>query len=160
MRAWLIENWFNLFSAIGVIGSLLFAGASLRSETEIRRIGNLLTLTNNHRELWSELFRNPELKRVLDVSPDLPKNPVTREERFFVNMVIQHVSSAFEAIKTGLTTKPQGLSQDVAEFFSLPIPRKVWDELKSLQNDNFMNFVDACLDERTKINQSPSKIAA
>jgi hypothetical protein len=144
MGAWFTENWFNLLSAVGVIGSLLFTGISLRTETKVRRIGNLLTLTQNHRELWSELFRNPGLARVLDASPDLEKKEPTREETLFVNIVIQHLSSAFEAMKTGLTIKPEGLSRDVGEFFSLPIPRVIWNKIKSLQNDDFVEFVERC----------------
>jgi hypothetical protein len=145
MGGWLTENWFNLLSAVGVICSLLFTGVSLRSETKVRRIGNLLTLTQNHRELWSALFRNPDLARVLDASPDLAKNELTRDETIFVNMIIQHLSSAYEALKTGLTIKPEGLSQDVGEFFSLPIPRIIWEEIKSLQNDDFVAFVEECV---------------
>ena len=65
MEAWFSENWFNLFSAVGIIGGLLFTAVSLRSETKTRRISNLLTLTQNHRELWAEMFRRPGLERVL-----------------------------------------------------------------------------------------------
>src|SRR5205823_4779652 len=83
-------------------------------------------------------------------SPDLVKNSMTRNEAIFVNMVIQHLSSAFEALKTGLTIKPEGLRQDVGEFFSLPIPRTIWDRIKSLQNDDFVEFVEQCLDGRER----------
>jgi hypothetical protein len=43
--------------------------------------------------------------------------------------VIQHLSSAFEAMKTGLTIKPEGWSEDVGQFFSLPIPRMIWKRI-------------------------------
>ncbi len=142
---WLADNWFNLLSAVGVIGSLLFTAVSLRSETETRRVGNLLTLTQNHRKLWSEILRRPDLARVLDESADISKKPVTRDERIFVNMVIQHLSSSFQAMKKELTIKPEGASEDVAGFFSLPIPRAVWEQSKRLQNEDFVEFVDYCL---------------
>jgi hypothetical protein len=146
MEAWLSENWFNLLSAIGIIGGLLFTAFSLRSETKTRRIENLLILTQSHREIWAELFRDPDLARVLNPIPELSKKPLSRDESIFVNMVIQHLSSTFEALKTGLTIKSEGLKKDVGDFFSLPIPRTIWEKLKPLQNDDFVKFVDGCLD--------------
>jgi hypothetical protein len=145
MGAWLTQNWFNLLSAVGVIGSLLFTAVSVRSETKVRRVGNLLTLTQSHRELWRELFHNPKLARVLEASPNLRRKPVTRDETIFANLVILHLSSAFVAIQTGLTIKPEGLRLDVGEFFSLPIPRAIWEKTKVLQNDDFVEFVDQCV---------------
>ena len=142
---WITENWFNILSSVGIIGSLLFTAVSLRSETKTRRIANLLTLTQSHRELWSEVFRDSDLARVLDASADLSKQPMTGDEAMFVNMVIQHLSSAYEAVKSGLVIKPEGLKQDIKMFFSLPIPRAMWEELKILQNDDFVRFVEECL---------------
>lgn len=56
MASWFVSNWFNVLSAIGVIASLLFTGVSLRSETKNRRVSNLIALTQNHRDLWTEVF--------------------------------------------------------------------------------------------------------
>ena len=142
---WLIENWFNALSAVGIVGSLLFTAVSLRSETKTRRIENLLTLTQNHRELWSELFHDPALSRVLDASADPTKQPIHRDQAIYVNLVIQHLASAYEAMKSGLVINPAGVRQDVGEFFSLPIPRVIWEKIKLLQNDDFVDFVENCL---------------
>jgi hypothetical protein len=141
---WLAANWFDLLSAVGIVGSLLFTTVSLQSEAKTRRIANLLILTQNHREIWSEMIRHANLARVLDVSANLQKESVSVSERLFINMVIQHLNSAFEAIKTGLAIKPEGLRQDVRWFFSLPIPRAIWDHVKRLQNDDFVAFVQHC----------------
>jgi len=35
-----------------------------------------------------------------------------------------------------------GLKKDVREFFSLPIPRAVWNEMKSYQDSDFVRFVE------------------
>jgi hypothetical protein len=142
---WITENWFNVVSALGIVGGLLFTALSLRSETKTRRIANLLTLTQNHRELWSELFRNPDLARVLDASADPTKHPVHRDQSIYVNLLIQHLSSAYEAMKTGLVLKPEGVKRDVKDFFSLPIPRATWEKIKVLQNDDFVDFVEESL---------------
>src|SRR5271154_195741 len=92
---WASQNWFNLFSAIGIIAGLWFTAFSLRSETKTRRIANLLTITANHREIWKEFLNNPKLARVRDTAADIVKQPVTDEERLFVIMVILHISSSY-----------------------------------------------------------------
>ncbi len=151
MGDWLSTNWFNLLSAVGIIGSLLFTGISLRSETKTRRISNLLTLTQNHRELWAEMFRRPGLERVLDPSANLDSLPVTLDEHFYVAMAIHHLNSAYRAIRSGLLIKPDGVGEDIRGFFSLPVPREVWRKLRSLQNEDFVAFVEACLAGSTHI---------
>lgn len=145
MSGWIAENWFDLLSAVGIIGSLLLTAVSLQSGTKTRRVGNLLTLTQNHREIWSELFDHRELRRVLSPDPDLSKTPMSLDERWFANLVIQHLSSAYEALKSGLAIKPEGLANDVGWFFSLPIPRAVWEGIEPLQNPDFVDFVRGCL---------------
>ena len=145
MGAWLVENWFNVLSGVGIIGSLLFTAVSLRSETKTRRIANLLTLTQNHRALWSELFDRPELRRVLSPDPDLSKRPISLDETYYVNMLIQHLSSAFQAMRSGLTIKPEGLKEDVRRFFALPIPHAIWHDIKIFQNDEFVQFMEQCM---------------
>ena len=95
---WIIENGFTLLNAVGVVGGLLFTGISFHSEAKTRRVANMLTLTQNHRALWSEYFRNPQLARVLDATADTAKQSVNRDEEIFVNLVIQHLSSVFHAL--------------------------------------------------------------
>jgi len=68
MWQWLWENWFNLLSSVGIVGSLCFTAVSLRSETKTRRVANLLTITANYREVWKEFFRSPDLARVIESS--------------------------------------------------------------------------------------------
>jgi hypothetical protein len=144
MGSWIAEHWFTFLNAVGIVGSLFFTSVSLRSETKTRRIANLLTLTQNHREVWSELLHGRTLARVLEATVDLEKQPVTTEEGLFINIVIQHLASAYEAIKTGLAINPEGLSQDLRWFFSLPIPSAIWEKVKPLQNHDFVAFVDRC----------------
>jgi hypothetical protein len=84
MVQWLTENWFNLFSSLGIIGGLWFTAISLHSETKTRRIANLLTITANYREVWKEFFRSPELARVIEPSADVSKQPVTSAEELTI----------------------------------------------------------------------------
>jgi hypothetical protein len=84
------------------------------------------------------------LARVRDASADTTKQPVTAAERVFVIFVIFHMSSVFYAMSNQLVVKVEGLRRDIAQFFSLPIPRDVWEKVKVLQNDDFVAFVESC----------------
>ena len=143
---WIVENWVTELNAVGVVVGLLFTAISLRSETKTRRIANLLTITSNHRQVWQEFFRHPELARVLDASANVARNPVTPAEQEFVSMVIAHISSVYESLKDELLTKQEGLRQDVRSFFSLPLPKAVWEKSKIFQNRDFVKFVESCQD--------------
>ena len=142
---WISQNWFNLFSSVGIIGGLWFTAVSLHSETKTRRVANLLAITANYREVWKEFFHSPELTRVIDPLADVDKQPITPAERFFVNMVISHTSSVYEALKDELLTKQEGLRRDMRWFFSLPIPKAVWIKIKLLQNQDFAAFIESSL---------------
>ena len=144
IREWFLQNWFNLFSAIGIIAGLWFTAFSLRSETKTRRIANLLTITANHREIWKEFLTNPKLARIRDASTDLEKQPVTDAERVFVTMIILHISSVYYAMKDELVVKLEGLRRDVAQFLSLPIPKAIWERMKVFQNEALVRFIEEC----------------
>jgi len=145
---WFGQHWFDFFQTVAVVGSLIYTGIALRDETRARRITNLLTLTENHREIWMSLFKFPGLARVLDDSPDCGKNQVSVSEQLFVMLVIHHLHSTFQSMKDGLVLKPKSVSRDVASFFGLPIPNGVWKQVRSLQDDDFVAFVDSCLESR------------
>jgi len=124
---------------------LWFAAVTLHSDTETRRVANLLTITANHREVWKEFFGKPELARVIEPLADVSKQPVTPAEEFFVNLIISHTSSVYEALKDELLVKQENLRRDVKAFFSLPVPNAVWSSTKLLQNQDFAAFIDSSL---------------
>jgi hypothetical protein len=142
---WISQNWANLFSTAGIIASLLFTAISLRSETKTRRVANLLTITANYREVWKEFVHFPEFARVINPAADLENQPVTAAEEFFVNMVVSHTSSVYEALKDELMIKQEGLRRDIKLFFLLPVPKAVWPKTKLLQNRDFAAFIDSSL---------------
>lgn len=117
----------------------------MRSETKTRQIGNLLTITANHREIWKEFLKNPKLARVRDATADTTKQPVTDAERVFVSLVIHHINSVFYAMSDQLVVKYEGLHRDITQFFSLPIPKAVWEKTKQFQNDDFVKFIESVL---------------
>lgn len=129
---------------IGVLGGLFFAAISLRSETKTRKIANLLAITANHREIWKIFLTDKTMARVFDRAPDTVKQPVTETERTFVTLVINHISSVYYAMDHQLVVNLNGLRRDVAQFLSFPIPREVWEQFKTVQNDDFVVFVESC----------------
>jgi hypothetical protein len=54
------------------------------------------------------------------------------------------LSGAYQAMKNGLVIKQDDLRRDVSGFFSLPIPKAVWEKTKVMQNDDFVEFVEKC----------------
>ena len=140
---WLADNLFNLLSTF--VGSgLWFAAFSIHEEAKARKVANLLAITASHREIWKEFLNNEKLARVRDASADTAKQPITDAEQVFVNLVIQHVNSVYYAMNNQLVVKVEGLRRDIAQFFSMPIPREIWEQIKVLQNDDFVAFVESC----------------
>jgi hypothetical protein len=150
LGAWLTQNTFNLLTGVVAVAGLCFTAVSLRSETKTRRIANLLTITANHREVWNIFLQNKDkdLARLRQSSVNLTNAPVTDAERLFVNMVIQHLNSVYQTLNDHLVVKIEGLRRDVAQFFSLPVPREVWEKVKVVQNDDFVAFIENCLSSR------------
>src|SRR5438105_5056258 len=95
---WVSQNWFSLLQSIGIIGSLLFTGISLRMDARTRRASNVLTITQQHHELWTNFLKRPELSRVLDPNADLKSNAVTREEQMFILLLLVHLSTSLEVL--------------------------------------------------------------
>ena len=145
MGQWLTENWFNLLSSVGIIGGLWFTAITLHSETKTRRIANFLAITANYREIWKEFFHYPALARVVDPAADVEKQPVTPDEELFVGLVISQMSSVFYATRDELLIELEGARRDIAQFFSLPVPKAVWTKTKLLQNQDFAAFVESSL---------------
>jgi hypothetical protein len=150
---WIGQNWLALIQTGALAGGLLFTGIAVLLDARARRVGNLIQLTQQHRELWERLFIQPELARVLNPTPDLTRFPVTAEEEMFVIFLILHLSNTYYAIRSGFLQKIRGLRKDIERFFSLPIPRAVWEKVKELQDETFVQFVEGTF---TDIDQPPS----
>jgi len=139
--SWIQEHWFDVLEAIGVISTLLFGIRTVREELKIRKLECGFRLTKHHREIWSELYRHPELSRVLETKIDLEARPMTEQERLFVRFVILHTKNAYTASRAGFYSKLEELKKDITDFLSLPIPSAVWFQLGSFQEADFQRFV-------------------
>ncbi|HEY3489579.1 MAG TPA: hypothetical protein VGK27_05585 [Candidatus Deferrimicrobiaceae bacterium] len=141
MVQWLSTNWFSVIQTLGIMSSLLFTAHTLRSNNKSQRIANLFQITQYHRDMWANTFEHPELQVIFDPAVDLSRRQVTREERIFVTMMILHLNATFEAIEANAIAPIDGLRKDIVDFFSLPIPRVIWNDIRKYQNKRFVKFV-------------------
>jgi hypothetical protein len=143
--SWFLQNWFSLLQASGIIGGLLFTAMSVRQATRARRVSDLLTLTNMHRDLWNEAHSRPDLSRVFGLEADLVAQPITVAEERFLNEVIVHFATGWQLARNGSLVTLDAMQADVRNFFSLPIPNAVWRETKKRRDPQFVRFVEECL---------------
>ena len=142
---WLRDNWFVFLQSAGIIGGLFFTALSIRQGTTARRVTDLLTLTEQHRELWNEVYRRPELGRVFASTIDLIANPVTVAEERFLNEVVVHFTTGWLLARKKSLITMEALKADSGSFFELPLPRAVWEQTKSARDPAFVRFVESCL---------------
>jgi hypothetical protein len=135
----------NLLQGAGIVGSLLFTAAALRQGARSLRLSALLKLTEQHRELWSEVHRRPELARVLAPEVDLVHHPVTSAEEEFLNVILVHFQTGWEMAVRHRMVSREAYRRDLLEFLTLPIPRDVWNRTRSHRDPTFTRFVEACL---------------
>ena len=139
---WAITNWFDLVQTGGIVAGLFFTAASLRLDAKARRVGNLMAITKNHREIWSQIYERPELARVTNSASNLEEKAMTSEEDLFVRLLILHLNSVYHGLRAGLLLNLDGLARDVRWFFSLPIPMAVWRKMRPVQDADFVRFVE------------------
>lgn len=139
---WWSDNWFSLVQSVGIVASLLVAAIVLRADIKARRAGTLMQMTQYHREIWGRTIDNPRLRRVMDAKVDIHKAPITETERMFCLFLILHLFASYEARKAGVFRATWDERRDLHELFNLPIPSHVWDEVKSYQRKEFVEFVE------------------
>jgi hypothetical protein len=143
MGDWIAGHWFDLLQTVGIIGSLLLAAYTAWKDTQARRIGNSIAINGQHRTIWKDIYEHPELARVLDLEADV--KDISIGEELFVTTLVSHLSTVFRAMKHGEFVTLDGLQKDVREFFTLPIPKAVWEKLKPVQDAKFVVFIEAAL---------------
>ena len=53
---WIGYNWLALVQTGALAGGLLFTGMAVLLDARARRVGNLIQLTQQHRDLWERLY--------------------------------------------------------------------------------------------------------
>lgn len=143
--SWVEGNWFNIVQTAGIMGSLCLAAAAANREAKASEIENLLTISNHHRELWKGVYQRQELERILRADTDIQAIPVTVAEEEFINMVMVHFQTTWFVAKTGGLITLKELAGDAQAFFSLTLPRAVWEKTKQCRNQRFVRFVERAL---------------
>lgn len=139
------EHWFDLLQTLGIVGGLLFTAYAVRKDERARKISNLIAVKQQYREIWEKLYWHPALFRVLKGDLDLKSQPITDEEWLFVKLNIFNLDTIYRSMRSGMFVHLEGLQKDVREFYSLPIPRAVWERLKPFQDEAFVKFVEDAL---------------
>jgi len=144
---WIGEHWLDFLQSVGIIAGLLFTVHTIRTDAKGRRITNLIAFTQQHRDIWKEMYDRPELARVLENEVDLLRTPVTNEERLFAKLLILHLDSVHRAMKEEMFVSLEGLQTDIRMSFTRPVLRAVWEELKQLQDKDFVAFVETSIQQ-------------
>jgi|SRR4051812_46511383 hypothetical protein len=139
---WDLGAWRDLIATIGVIASLLLAAYSSYKEEKARKVSNLIAITQLHSDLWREPERDSRLDRVTQKNVDLEKQPITAAEMQFVKRLVMHLSTVFRVKREGVLTPLNGLEKDVQDFFTLPIPKAVWEQLRAYQDYDLVRFIE------------------
>ncbi len=106
-----------------------------------------LVLAEQHRDLWSELNRRPELQRIREREIDLVSKPIAPAETEFLNLAFVHFYTGWLLAKRRALPTLEALSADVGGFFSLPLPHSAWKETRQSRDPKFVRFIDECLNK-------------
>jgi hypothetical protein len=139
-----VDSNFNVIQTIGILGSLLLAVIAAHREARAREGENLLTIAEQHRELWRVAANRKDLSRVFLVDADLTQ-PISTAEAEFLRLVIFHFQTIWLIARSGGLLTLHELALDAEDFFSLPLPRTVWEETKKFKNPQFVRFVERAL---------------
>jgi hypothetical protein len=77
---------------------------------------------------------------------------VSLEEEVFLRELIVHVATAWELIRDGTPLDFEAFRSDVGAFFSLPIPRRVWERTTHAQSRDFITFFKSAPRRSTRTN--------
>ena len=140
--SWTAAHWFELLQSAGIICGLLFTGFALRADKKVIGVQTLFTITEHHRDLWTQLYSRPDLSRLLLEQPDLKSRQITTDEERFINLLILHLFAVYRASLAGIYVTPENLRNEIGSFFILPIPQFVWNKIRSTQDSDFVSFVE------------------
>ena len=145
LQTWLNQNWFNVIQTLGIIATGLLAILTLSRETRARRFGDYLVVVNQHRELWREAYCRSELARVFQPDVDLIAAPVSVAEEEYLNLVIDHFHTGWLLARERVILRTEVLAADACHFFTLPLPRQVWESTLQGRDPKFVQFIKEAL---------------
>ncbi|MEM6269147.1 MAG: hypothetical protein AAF998_06890 [Bacteroidota bacterium] len=147
MIDYLKTEWFTVLQSVLLISGFIVAAFSFRHDAKARKVQNLLAIVRNHREIWGLYTDSDALKRIRSNAVSLSTQPITDQERFFILSAVLHLFTAHQAERMGQIKPFAGMDKDIRRFFSRPIAKKVWKEIKPFQNPDFVAYIDQQLDQ-------------
>lgn len=146
---WISGHWFELLQSVSIAVGFYVTIQTIRDDANAQKIQNLFTLTEAHREIWSTLYEHPELERLLSESVDLDVKPSSVAEELFVHLLILHLRTSFKARQAGMEFNGDAVAADIRQFFALPIPRAMWEKSKMFQDQDFVDFVESSMVQKS-----------
>ena len=139
---WAGIEWSELVQNAGIVGGLGLSVGAFVLDRRSRRADALFRLTERHGVLWGELLTNPALARTLDAKADLAKEPITSLEVLHLTKLVLHLAAAHRMYEARVLREPEGLALDIRTFFSLPVPRAAWLQIRPVQDRDFVAFLE------------------
>ena len=173
LSSW-VDSHFNLVQTIGIMGGLLTSAAALflnavasnreakarnaeakarleeaesgRRESKAKEVENLLTNVSQQRDLWTNAYMRPELVRLFQDNVDLSKKPISVVEKECLNQILVQYQVTWCMAEAGGIVTLDVLARDAGDFFSRPLPRAVWEDVKGVINPRFVEFMERALE--------------
>ena len=146
--SWFQANWATFFGTIGAIIGACFTVAAFRQTAEKADRDEYSTLVEQHHALWAEARERGDLNRILLEDIDLQQVPPTPVEQMFLNDVFVHFESGWKLALKNTVLTMNTFTADVRRFFTLPLPRAVWEQTKAARNPQFVSFIAKTIDEK------------
>jgi len=142
---WLHGQTLSLYQVLQltlVTVGLGFTVVQLWRAARAARVNNLLQLTKNHRELWTMLLENPDLRAVLHSTRTVNAiSDLTADERLVINFFLLHMAAAYELERARLITRNTATATDIAEMLSLPAFHFSWQQYMRYHPPRFRRYV-------------------
>lgn len=127
----------------GLLGSLTFLDERRRERGKTAG-----EIAKGHRELYAYIRSIPGSAGFFDRSRDLAASPRTNVETQCVCEALVHLSWALAEHAAGRYDLPEGLEEDIRNFFSYPVRWDAWQELKRFQDGRVVRRVERALAAR------------
>lgn len=145
---WGWKTWFDLVQTTAILFTIISGVYALREDKRSRKLGNVISLTANHRELWSLMIQCPKLTRIFSSKVDVVKHPPTSMEEAFVTAVILQTRTVLTARELKLEMGDENLEADVGDFFQNKVPFAIWQRIREYQGEKLIRFIDEAISER------------
>ena len=76
---------------------------------------------------------------------ETPSQAITPKQRLFTTLLFIHIYAVYKAHKEKLLSMSPPWYTDIAQFASLPVPRAVWADVRRVQDEDFVRFVEQAI---------------